>query len=67
MLSWVSKWLRERSSVPANGTKASWRRSNSGPSVSLTAGASAQLSSSASAPVPAPVTGRGIAMVGRAS
>src|SRR3989344_6076789 len=38
MLSCVSKWLRERSSVPANGTKASWRCWYSGSIDSASAG-----------------------------
>ena len=30
MVSWVSKWLRVRSSVPAKGTKATWPFCHSG-------------------------------------
>ena len=66
MLSWVSKWLREVSSVPANGTNASWRRSNSGSMVSTSAGLrphSAFNGIAASAALP----GRAIAMFGRCS
>ena len=66
MLSWVSKWLRDVSSVPANGTKASCLRSNSGSMVSASAGFkphSALSTSAASAALP----GRAMAMFGRCS
>ena len=67
MLSWVSKWLRDRSSVPANGTNATWRCRYIAPMVSRSAGASAQLPSSASAPLASATSGLAMAMVGRAS
>ena len=67
MLSWVSKWLRDRSSVPANGMNATWRCRYIAPIVSRTAGASAQSASNASAPVLEAASGRAMAMFGRAS
>ena len=67
MLSWVSKWLRDRSSVPANGMKAACRCWYRAPMVSRTAGASAQSAFNASAPVLEAESGRAIAMFGRDS
>ncbi|MNM86845.1 hypothetical protein D3C81_990100 [compost metagenome] len=42
MVSWVSKWLRDKSCVPANGTNASCPRCHSGSMAGASAGCSAQ-------------------------
>jgi len=69
-LSWVSKWLRVRSSVPANGMNASWPFCQSGSIESFSAGwrpqAGGAPESSASADSGLAASGRGIAIVGRA-
>jgi len=65
MLSCVSKWLRDKSSLPANGTNASCFCAHSGASVGRNAGASAQFGVSASAPSAAPGCGLAIEMFGR--
>ena len=64
-LSWVSKWLRVRSSVPANGTNATWRFSQIGSSDSRSAGCSPQRSASAG-PASA-IAASGLAGSGRAT
>ena len=67
MLSCVSKWLRDRSSVPANGMNATCLAAYIEPIDSRIAGANAQFESSASAPVALFASGRAMAIFGRAS
>ncbi len=57
----VSKWLRDKSSIPANGTKAACRASYSGWTLSRSAGCRPQSASRGSR------ASRGTAMLGRES
>ena len=67
MVSWVSKWLRLMSSVPANGTKAHWPLLHSGRMVSASAGCRPQSAVSGRAALGLAASGRAIARVGRAA